>query len=945
MFIFSLLVVAALFSTHAFSLRIGNQNAHIKPFKRAPLQDLVTWDEHSLFVRGERIMFYSGEFHPFRLPSPGLWLDVFQKIKALGFNGVSFYTDWGLLEGNPGHVVAEGVFALDEFFRSAQEAGIYLIARPGPYINAETAAGGFPGWTLRIKSVLRSTAPEYLNATANYVSTIGKIIADAQITNGGPVVLFQPENEYTTYPGVTNFPSEMNKEYMAYVEQQFRDTGIIVPFIDNDNRVEGAFAPGTGVGAVDIYGIDAYPLLYDCAHPYVWPNVRFPRDWQTIHRNQSPTTPFSIAEFQGGAGSGWGAVGEDQCAILVNDQAVRVLYKNNYSFGVKLFNVYMTYGGTNWGNLGYFGGYTSYDYGAAITEDRYLWREKYSETKLEANFLKASPAYLTATPGNATNGSYASTDAITVTPLFGSTNGTNFYVVRHADWTSTNSTSYRLSVPINGANLTIPQLNSSSLTLSGRDSKIHVTNYDVGGLDLVYSTAEVYTWAKGANSKRVLLLYGLAGEIHEASIPDTTGEPRLAEGSGITVQKIGANWVFQWQVTPDRQIVRAGNLEIYLLWRNEAYKYWSLELPASTPTGNYSSPSKATVIVKAGYLVRSAALEGSDLRLVGDVNATTDVELISAPSPNITTLSFNGLLLQTQRSGNASIAATIEYQQPQISTPDLSGSDWKYIDSLPEISLSYDDTRWTACTNPTTNNPRNLTTPTSLYASDYGYHAGSLIYRGHFTSTGNESTFFVNITGGYGFAYSAWLNSDFLGSWVGSGSYQTYNSTFKLPSNLLSGSSNTFTVLIDHTGQDEEGPGTDAIKFPRGILDYSLSGHPLTDVQWKITGNFGGEQYPDLARGPRNEGAMFAERKGYHLPDPPSGNWSFSNPVSNGISKAGVGFYTTTFNLDVPTGYDVPMSVVLNGTAGAGATSMNGTVSNHRVQIFVNGWQFGKYGK
>jgi hypothetical protein len=34
-------------------------------------------------------------------------------------------------------------------------------------------------------------------------------------------------------------------------------------------------------------------------------------------------------------------VGEDQCAVLVNNDAVRVQYKNNYSFGVKIFNSYM----------------------------------------------------------------------------------------------------------------------------------------------------------------------------------------------------------------------------------------------------------------------------------------------------------------------------------------------------------------------------------------------------------------------------------------------------------------------------------------------------------------------------------------------------------------------------------------------------------------------------
>ena len=82
-------------------------------------------------------MFYSGEFHPFRLPVPSLWLDVFQKIKALGYNGVSFYVDWALVEGKPGDFSAEGIFGFDAFFEAAQTAGIYLLARPGPYINAE----------------------------------------------------------------------------------------------------------------------------------------------------------------------------------------------------------------------------------------------------------------------------------------------------------------------------------------------------------------------------------------------------------------------------------------------------------------------------------------------------------------------------------------------------------------------------------------------------------------------------------------------------------------------------------------------------------------------------------------------------------------------------------------------------------------------------------------
>lgn len=136
-----------------------------EPERRELLQNIVTWDEHSLLIHGERAMMFSGEFHPFRLPVPSLYLDVFQKIKALGLNMVSFYVDWALLEGTPGRFRADGIFALEPFFEAATEAGVYLLARPGPYINAEVSGGGFPGWLQRIKGVLRTDAGDYLGST------------------------------------------------------------------------------------------------------------------------------------------------------------------------------------------------------------------------------------------------------------------------------------------------------------------------------------------------------------------------------------------------------------------------------------------------------------------------------------------------------------------------------------------------------------------------------------------------------------------------------------------------------------------------------------------------------------------------------------------------------------------------------------------------------------
>ncbi|HMG22470.1 MAG TPA: beta-galactosidase, partial [Kofleriaceae bacterium] len=55
----------------------------------------ITWDRYSLMIDGQRVFLWSGEFHPYRLPSPSLWRDVLQKLKANGYNAVSIYFDWG----------------------------------------------------------------------------------------------------------------------------------------------------------------------------------------------------------------------------------------------------------------------------------------------------------------------------------------------------------------------------------------------------------------------------------------------------------------------------------------------------------------------------------------------------------------------------------------------------------------------------------------------------------------------------------------------------------------------------------------------------------------------------------------------------------------------------------------------------------------------------------
>ena len=197
--------------------------------------------------------------------------------------------------------------------------------------------------------ILRSNDPAYLAATELYAKSIGEIIAQGQITNGGPIILMQPENEY--YDCIKSIKPCPNPTYMKYVETQFRNAGVVVPYIVNDDN-DGNFAPGKPA-AVNIYGIDSYPLGFDCATPYIWPVDGLQTDLTVTHLNNSASTPFSFVEFQGGSFDPWGGWGFQQCLELVGYQFERVFYKNNFASAVTIFSIYMTYGGSNWGNLGH----------------------------------------------------------------------------------------------------------------------------------------------------------------------------------------------------------------------------------------------------------------------------------------------------------------------------------------------------------------------------------------------------------------------------------------------------------------------------------------------------------------------------------------------------------------------------------------------------------------
>jgi beta-galactosidase GanA len=344
----------------------------------------VTYDHYSLKIDGQRTYIWSGEFHYWRLPSPDLWRDVLQKMKAAGYNATSIYFDWGYHSPKPGVYDFTGVRDVDRLLDIADQVGIYVIARPGPYVNAETDSGGFPGWLTTQKGRARSSAPDYTAAYRDWLRHIDPIIARHQITNGtGSVILYQVENEYG---------SNTDAAYMQQLEQQVRDDGITVPL--SHNHCCGNSSWATGPGAVDIPGQDSYPQGFNCSDPAHWSGVG------TLPRFRDDA-PIFTPEFQGGSFDPWGGPGYDNCRQLTGPDFENVFYKENVIGGATMQSFYMTYGGTSWGWLADPSQvYSSYDYGAPIKEDREL-TTKYDEAK-RIGYMLGAVAPLTKTDPVAT---------------------------------------------------------------------------------------------------------------------------------------------------------------------------------------------------------------------------------------------------------------------------------------------------------------------------------------------------------------------------------------------------------------------------------------------------------------------------------------------------------------------------------------------------------------
>jgi beta-galactosidase len=166
----------------------------------------------------------AGEVHYFRLHRAD-WADRLDKLAAAGCDAVSAYMPWLVHETAAGEVDLTGRTSeyrdLVGFLDLAAERGLLVVARPGPFVMAELKNEGIPfrvydehpaavpvGWggDPAPSRTLDYLEPGYLADAGRWYSAVMPLLAERQVSRGGPVAAVQLDNEVGMLSWVTNTP-------------------------------------------------------------------------------------------------------------------------------------------------------------------------------------------------------------------------------------------------------------------------------------------------------------------------------------------------------------------------------------------------------------------------------------------------------------------------------------------------------------------------------------------------------------------------------------------------------------------------------------------------------------------------------------------------------------------------------------------------------------------
>ena len=113
---------------------------------------------------------------------------------------MEMYVEWSSHETSPGDYDFSGPNDILKFISTANDLGLDVILRPGPFIDAERDFGGLPYWLLKKDDVkLRTNDKYFMDSVKSWYSKLFSVLKPMLFKNGGPIIMIQVENEYGSY--------------------------------------------------------------------------------------------------------------------------------------------------------------------------------------------------------------------------------------------------------------------------------------------------------------------------------------------------------------------------------------------------------------------------------------------------------------------------------------------------------------------------------------------------------------------------------------------------------------------------------------------------------------------------------------------------------------------------------------------------------------------------
>jgi hypothetical protein len=387
--------IRPLVACFALSIGFASSQAQTPPgtAKQFPKPDRIRYDGHCMTIDGKDTFIRSAAFHYFRTPRE-LWRDRFQKIKDAGFNTVETYVPWNWHERDlPASLTDFSKVDLSEaqaWLKMAQdEFGFYTIVRPGPFICAEWAGGGYPRWLAKFAPTtgsdfwLRTAEASHIAWSVHWYDAVCKLFAKEQITRkpsgGKGIIMVQIENEYDAH----KCPDK--SKLLVALYDAVKKAGIEVPIFSCLTReCRGSNDPKLS-------------QVFDCDNYYVGLTAA-PSCAQRMMalRARQSDAPGMVTELQGG----WfslvaGSLSEEHHSDARHYNAISMMSLLGGATGL---NTYMFSGGTHFGGWQARGQTTTYDYNAPIREWGAL-SPKYEVGKAINQFIRENETQLSRSEG------------------------------------------------------------------------------------------------------------------------------------------------------------------------------------------------------------------------------------------------------------------------------------------------------------------------------------------------------------------------------------------------------------------------------------------------------------------------------------------------------------------------------------------------------------------